>query len=168
MSTSDFTSQFKHFELFLFNFALKLTKNETKASDLVQDTAMRAFRYREKFQMGTNFKGWIATIMRNTFISQYRKEVKRRTVSEPIEALAYGIESKNIVANAGEMNMRLYELKRMLNEIGELYSVPFILHYRGYEYQEIAEQLEIPMGTVKSRIFTARRKMKEMLQKSYA
>jgi RNA polymerase sigma-70 factor (ECF subfamily) len=163
MNNNDFTSQLSNLELFLYNFAYRLTQNKEKAKDLVQDTSLRAFRYREKFQIGTNFKGWIATIMRNTFINNYRKEKRNRTVSEPVENLAYGLESKNIPSNAAEINLRIQELHKMLDQIGDLYSVPFIMHYRGYEYQEIANHMDLPMGTVKSRIFTARQKMKALI-----
>jgi RNA polymerase sigma-70 factor (ECF subfamily) len=166
MSTTDFSQQLNNLELFLFNFALRLTTNREKARDLVQDTSLRAFRYREKFKMGTNFKGWIATIMRNTFINNYRKEKRQRTVSEPVEELAYGLESKTIPSYAGEINLRVQEIYRKIESIGELYSVPFLLHYQGYEYQEIANELDLPMGTVKSRIFTARKKLKSQIERS--
>lgn len=166
MSTTDFSQQLNNLELFLFNFALRLTTNREKARDLVQDTSLRAFRYRDKFKMGTNFKGWIATIMRNTFINNYRKEKRQRTVSEPVEELAYGLESKTIPSYAGEINLRVQEIYRKIESIGELYSVPFLLHYQGYEYQEIANELDLPMGTVKSRIFTARKKLKSQIERS--
>ncbi len=164
MSTIDFTEHLNSLQLFLYNFALRLTKNQEAAKDLVQETSMKAFRYKEKFQAGTNFKGWIATIMRNTFITNYRKNKKNRTVSEPVEELAYGLESTTILSNQAEVNLRLQELMKMFDEISDLYTVPFLLHYRGYEYQEIAAQLQLPIGTIKSRIFTARQKMKDLIQ----
>lgn len=167
MSTIDFTEQLNGLQLFLYNFALRLTKNQEAAKDLVQETSMKAFRYKEKFQVGTNFKGWIATIMRNTFITNYRKKQKNRTVSEPVEELAYGLESTTILSNQAEVNLRLQELMKMFDEISDLYTVPFLLHYRGYEYQEIAEQLQLPIGTIKSRIFTARQKMKDLIESRY-
>ena len=164
MSTNDFSIHLNKLELFLHNFAMRLTQNREKAKDLVQDTSLRAFRYRDKFQQGTNFKGWIATIMRNTFINNYRKEKRRRTVSEPVEELAYGLESTNIPSRAGEINLRLEELYNLLDRIGDLYSVPFLMHYQGYEYKEIASQMDVPIGTIKSRIFTARKKMKALIE----
>lgn len=163
MSVNDFSSQLSQLELFLINFALRLTKNREKAKDLVQDTSLRAFRYRDKFQENTNFKGWIATIMRNTFINNYRKEQRRKTVNKPVEELAFGLESKTINSYAGEMQLRLEDLYAVMDRISDLYSVPFLLHYQGYEYQEIAERLDVPVGTVKSRIFTARKKMKKSI-----
>lgn len=167
MTTMEFTEQLDQFQAFLNNFALRLTQNQEKAKDLVQDTTMRAFRYRDKFQVGTNFKGWISTIMRNTFINQYRKEKKRMHVSEPVESFAYALEGKIITPNQGESNLRMQEIIGMFEEMSDLYSVPFLLHYRGYEYKEIAEKLGLPIGTVKSRIHTARNKMKESIHTQY-
>lgn len=167
MTTIEFTKQLDQFQSFLYNFALRLTHNQEKAKDLVQDTSLRAFRYKEKFQVGTNFKGWISTIMRNTFINQYRKEKKRRHVSEPVESFAYALEGKIITPNQGESNLRMQELTGMFENMSDLYSVPFLLYYQGYEYKEIADELELPIGTVKSRIHTARNKMKEKIQSRY-
>ncbi|MEZ4995049.1 MAG: RNA polymerase sigma factor [Saprospiraceae bacterium] len=167
MTTIEFTKQLDQFQNFLYNFALRLTQNQEKAKDLVQDTSLRAFRYKEKFQVGTNFKGWISTIMRNTFINQYRKDKKRRHVSEPVESFAYALEGQVITPNQGESNLRMQELTNMFESMSDLYSVPFLLYYRGYEYKEIADQLDLPIGTVKSRIHTARNKMKETIQARY-
>lgn len=160
MSTIEFSNRLIQFQLFMYNFALRLTRNEDRAKDLVQETSIRAFRYREKFKPGTNFKGWIATVMRNLFINHYRKEARRRTVNEPVEQFEFALESKVITPNEGEANLRLAELYRQINSIGKIYSVPFLMHFRGYEYQEIAERLDLPMGTVKSRIHTARQKIR--------
>lgn len=167
MTNIEFTEQLNQFQSFLNNFALRLTQNQEKAKDLVQDTALRAFRYKEKFQVGTNFKGWISTIMRNTFINQYRKDKKRMHVSEPVESFAYALEGQIITPNQGESNLRMQEIINMFEEMSDLYSVPFLLHYRGYEYKEIADSLKLPIGTVKSRIHTARNKMKETIQAQY-
>lgn len=168
MSTIEFSNRLNQFQLFMYNFALRLTRNEERAKDLVQETSIRAFRYRENFKRGTNFKGWIATVMRNLFINQYRKDLKRRTVNEPVEQFEFALESKVITPNEGEANLRLAEIYKQINNVGKIYSVPFLMHFRGYEYQEIAEQLQIPMGTVKSRIHTARQKIRLRLAKPQA
>ena len=168
MTTIEFTERINHFQAFLHNFALRLTRNQEKAKDLVQDTSLRAYRYRDKFQMGTNFKGWISTIMRNTFINQYRKAKKKRHVSEPVESFAYALEGKIITPNEGESNLRMQELIRMFEKMSDMYSTPFLLHYRGFEYKEIANKLDLPIGTVKSRIHTARNKMKAKINRQFA
>jgi len=167
MSTLEFSSEFNSLENILFSFAMKLTKNREDAKDLMQETAMRAYRHRDKFTMGTNFKSWCSTIMRNTFINQYRKKKLRRNVNEPIESFLFAVENKNVIPNQGEMNIRMKEYKNIFGEIGDIYSIPFLMFYRGYEYKEIAEYLEIPIGTVKSRIFLARKKLKGIINDRY-
>lgn len=167
MSTVEFSSEFNSLENILFSFAMKLTKNREDAKDLMQETAMRAYRHRDKFTMGTNFKSWCSTIMRNTFINQYRKKKLRRNVNEPIESFLFAVENKNVIPNRGEMNIRMKEYKNIFGEIGDIYSIPFLMFYRGYEYKEIAEYLEIPIGTVKSRIFLARKKLKGIINERY-
>lgn len=167
MSTLEFSKEFNGLESILFSFAMKLTRNREDAKDLMQETAMRAYRHREKFTVGTNFKSWCSTIMRNTFINQYRKAKLRRNVNEPIESFLFAVENKNVIPNRGEMNIRMKEYKTIFSEIGEIYSVPFLMFYRGYEYKEIASHLDIPIGTVKSRIFLARKKLKDLIQERY-
>lgn len=167
MSTLEFSQAFNGLESILFSFAMKLTRNREDAKDLMQETAMRAYRHREKFTIGTNFKSWCSTIMRNTFINQYRKKKLRRNVNEPIESFLFAVENKNVIPNRGEMNIRMKEYKTIFGEIGEIYSVPFLMFYKGYEYKEIASHLEIPIGTVKSRIFLARKKLKGLIRARY-
>lgn len=167
MSALQFSKEFNSLESLLFAFALRLTNNYEDAKDLMQETALRAYKHRDKFTMGTNFKSWVSTIMRNTFINRYRKEKKRKNVNQPIESFLFAIENKNVVPNQGEMNMRMKELNGLFDEIGDLYSVPFLMFFRGYEYKEIAAHLDIPIGTVKSRIFLARKKLKALIHARY-
>ncbi|MCB0589530.1 MAG: RNA polymerase sigma factor, partial [Phaeodactylibacter sp.] len=106
-------------------------------------------------------------IMRNTFINQYRKAKLRRNVNEPVESFLFAVENKNAIPNQGEVNIRMQEYDRIFGEIGEIYSIPFLMFYRGYEYKEIAGYLDIPIGTVKSRIFLARKKLRKMINDRY-
>lgn len=163
MTSTQFTQELDKLQNLLFSFALRLTRNYEDAQDLMQETALRAFRHRDKFALGTNFKSWVSTIMRNTYINRYRKMKSRKHVNEPIESFTFALENKNVVANKGEHDMRLQELQEIIDSIGDIYSVPFLMFYRGYEYKEIAEYLNIPIGTVKSRIFLARQKMKSQI-----
>lgn len=165
MNDTQFTRELDKVQNLLFAFALRLTRSKDDAKDLMQETAMRAYRHRDKFTLGTNFKSWISTIMRNTFINAYRKEKNRKNVNQPIEDFSFAIENTNVIPNKGEHDIRLNELTKMLDSVGKLYSVPFLMFYRGYEYQEIAAHLNIPIGTVKSRIFFCRKRMKEKLGK---
>ena len=167
MNNQEFTQKIGKLDNLLFSFALRLTKNRQDAQDLMQETSLRAYRHRDKFASGTNFKSWISTIMRNTYINRYRKMKTRKHVNNPMEEFSYALESKNAVANSAEHDMRMTELTKMLDSVGELYSVPFMMFYKGYEYKEIAAHLGIPIGTVKSRIFLARQRMKQMIGDRY-
>ena len=167
MSTLQFSKEFNALENILYSFALRLTKNREDAKDLIQETALRAYKHREKFTVGTNFKSWVSTIMRNTFINQYRKAKLRRNVNEPVESFLFALENKNAIPNQGEINIRMQEYDKIFDAIGEIYSIPFLLFYRGYEYKEIAQYLDIPIGTVKSRIFLARKKLKKRINARY-
>jgi len=168
MTNQEFTAKTRELNNLLFAFALRLTRSRQDAEDLMQETKIKAYKYRENFAPGTNFKSWISTIMRNTFINQYRKAKTRRHLNQPTSEVTQNIISKNVVSNSGEQNLRMQEMKRMMNSIGKIYSIPFMMFYNGYEYQEIAKNLNIPIGTVKSRIFSARVKMKAIIGKRTA
>jgi RNA polymerase sigma factor (sigma-70 family) len=168
MSTVEFTRSYQPLETNLMNFALRLTRNRDEAKDLLQETALRAYKNRDKFRLGTNFKSWMNTIMRNTFINQYRKKKKSKVVDSSIDTFLFAIENKNAIANKGYQNIRVEEIREKLDAIGDIYSVPFLMFFRGYHYDEIAAHLDIPIGTVKSRIFFARRKLRSMIDRTTA
>jgi RNA polymerase sigma-70 factor (ECF subfamily) len=165
MTNQQFVAEMSRLENILFAFALRLTRNYEDAQDLVQETTFRAYKHRDKFTIGTNFKSWSSTIMRNTYINRYRKMKNRKHVNEPVENFLYAVENKAATANGGEAKIHLQELQGKLAMINEIYRVPFLMFYRGYEYKEIAEHLNIPVGTVKSRIFLARKKLKAIIGK---
>lgn len=167
MSTLQFMQEFSSFQTKLFAFAIKLTRNKEDAKDLIQETAMRAYSNRDKFKPGTNFKGWVTTIMRNTFINNYRREKKRKTVNEPLDTFLFAIENTQTVSNGAYSRLTMQELNGLFDEIGENYRVPFLMFFKGYHYDEIAEHMDIPMGTVKSRIFFARKKLKALINDLY-
>mgnify|MGYP000483120542 CR=1 FL=1 len=147
-------------------FAMKLTGNDVDAHDLYQDTALRIMANAEKFRTGTNFKAWSFTIMKNIFINNYRKKVKRNTIIDSTDNL-YFINSGSVVNNKAETNILMKELKRMINSLEDNLRIPFEKHYEGFKYQEIADELELPLGTVKSRIFFARKALKGMIKAQY-
>ena len=167
LDDADFTGLFNRYHRYLFAFALNLSKRKEDAEDLVQETAMRAYRNREKYQVGTNFKAWAATIMRNTFINGYRKKKRRNIYQEPIDNHAYSLDI-NPSYNDGLKDLQFDDLEEILQAIGTSYSTPFRMFYEGYQYDEIAEAMCIPIGTVKSRIFFARRKMRNLIEQRYA
>ncbi|PHN06980.1 RNA polymerase sigma factor [Flavilitoribacter nigricans] len=163
MTSIEFNSELKNTQDKLFGFALKLTKDYQDAQDLFQDAVTRGFRYSNGFETGTNFRAWMSTIIRNTFINKCRSAKRKRTVSEPIENLAYALEGQNPLVNQGEMNMRIQELYQSLDQLNDIYRIPFMMHFQGYEYKDIAEELNIPIGTIKSRLHTARQQLKDII-----
>jgi len=167
MSTIEFDSRFDQLSAMLQSFAFKLTKNGEDAKDLFQETAFRAMTNREKFRPGTNFKAWLFTIMKNIFINNYRKKVKANTIMDSTDNMFYINSGATIIANEADSNIMMDELTRMISDLEETMRVPFLMHYQGYKYQEIADHLELPLGTVKSRIFFARKELKEYVEKYY-
>lgn len=145
-------------------FSLKLTGNESDANDLYQDTAFRIISNADKYQPDTNFKAWAVTIMRNIFINNYRKRVRRGTILDQTPNNFYINSGTQAIENDGESNMAYKELLRMVSSLPEDFKRPFWMAYKGYKYDEIAEQLDAPLGTIKSRIFFARRKLQKMYE----
>ncbi len=144
-------------------FALNLTKNPEEANDLMQDTLYRAFSNREKFQQGTNLRAWLFTIMKNIFINNYRRKVKRNTIVDTTDNLYYLNHQSTLTDNAANGKFVMDDMKNAIFTLSEEFRVPFMMHFEGYKYHEIAEELRLPLGTVKSRIFFARKELKEKL-----
>ena len=168
MSTTEFDSRFDQLSTLLHSFAYNLTKNVEDAKDLFQETAFRAMTNREKFRPGTNFKAWVFTIMKNIFINNYRKKVKANTIMDSTDNLYYINSGSTIISNGAESNILMRELTKMIEELDDSIKIPFVMHYHGFKYQEIADHLELPLGTVKSRIFFARKELKNVIGKRYS
>ena len=163
MSELEFTHKYNELYNLMYAFALKLTNDTVRANDLMQETSYKAYKSRNSFRQGTNFKAWLSTILRNTFINNYRKRKVRRVVSESAENLTYQFDQRYQATNAGETNLRMEELNKLFQKIDDKYSTPFLMAFQGYMYDEIATALGVPLGTVKSRIHTARTKLRKML-----
>jgi RNA polymerase sigma factor (sigma-70 family) len=144
-------------------FALKLTRDVDDAKDLLQETMMKAFLHREKFSDGTNLKAWLYTIMRNTFITQYQKNLKRNTFVDTTDNLHYLNTASGWVQNQSQNIFANEELDRAIQMLDEMFRVPFMMYFNGYKYHEIADHLAIPIGTVKNRIHIARKELKGRL-----
>jgi RNA polymerase sigma-70 factor, ECF subfamily len=167
MSTIEFHNKFNTLTSVLYSFAYNLTKNIEDSRDLFQETAFRALSNRDKFSPGTNFKAWVFTIMKNIFINNYRKKVKANTIMDSTDNQYYINSGSNAVLNNGDSNIMYEELTGMVASLDESIRVPFEMHHDGFKYQEIADQLSLPLGTVKSRIFFARKELKEKIYKRY-
>ena len=167
MSNLEFNAQFNQLSSLLHAFAYNLTKNQEDAKDLFQETAYRAMTNREKFRPGTNFKAWLFTIMKNIFINNYRKKVKANTIMDSTDNLFYINSGATTIGNDGDSNIMMKELTGMIDGLDESIRIPFLMHYQGFKYQEIADYFDLPLGTVKSRIFFARKELKELISQRY-
>jgi RNA polymerase sigma-70 factor (ECF subfamily) len=165
MTKSEFLNRCQTLEDPLFSFAMKLTHDRENAKDLYQETLTRAYANKDRFSLGTNFKAWITTIMRNNFINEYRKRRTRNKVEQPLENNQEFAMMK-AVYNQAESNIRMNELQRMLYSMKDSHRIPFEMSLQGFEYKEIAEQLGLPMGTVKSRIYFSRQKLRKMIREN--
>lgn len=168
MSTIEFDNRFDEMSNLLHAFAYNLTKNVEDSKDLFQETAFRAMTNREKFRPGTNFKAWVFTIMKNIFINNYRKKMKANTIMDSTDNLYYINSGSVVISNKAESNILMKELKGMIAKLDDSIKIPFLMHYNGHKYQEIADHLELPLGTVKSRIFFARKELKAVISKKYS
>ncbi|MBI1223155.1 MAG: sigma-70 family RNA polymerase sigma factor [Bacteroidetes bacterium] len=147
----------------LRHFALQLTRNPEDANDLVQETMLKALTYRNRFEDGTNLKGWLYTIMKNSFINNYRRMVKRNTFIDTSDNSFYLDQSPGKEENAGERYFINRDIHRAIDKLPEDLKRTFKLNLMGFKYHEIAEDLGIPIGTVKTRIFVARRQLRKYL-----
>jgi RNA polymerase sigma-70 factor, ECF subfamily len=167
MTALEFNSSFNKLASLLQSFAYNLTKNSEDSKDLFQETAFRAMTNRDKFSDGTNLKAWLFTIMKNIFINNYRKKIKANTIIDGTDNQYY-INSMSVSnPNMAESDIMMQELNKMVVELDSSVQVPFVMHYQGFKYQEIADDLKLPLGTVKSRIFFARKELKDKINYRY-
>lgn len=163
MTAPEFNKQLIAFQSSLKGFAFKFTSNEDDANDLLQETFLKALKYKDKFAEQTNLKAWLYTIMKNTFINNYRKAKRANTILDDTDEqyfLNLGDSSK---LESPRQRLAYKEIIKAITSLSDEYRVPFQMHYNGFKYKEIAEQLELPIGTIKSRIFLARKKLSDML-----
>lgn len=158
----------------LYATALRLTKNADDAEDLVQETMLKAFRYFDKYEQGTNCKAWLFKIMTNTFINRYRKQQKRKEflVDEDFRPLQERAEAPDVnpfvddIADESSLYFKLFgdEVATALAEIPVDFRMVVILaDLQDFAYKEIAEIMECPIGTVMSRLYRGRRMLQARL-----
>ncbi len=148
----------------LYNYACQLTMCVEDAEDLLQETCLKIWTNAEKFITEQNFKGWAFTIMKNIFINDYRKNAKRKQINDSTPN-DYFLNLTNVYAQeTPDGTLSEKEIRNIVNKFNEELRTPFKYYLAGYEYKEIAETMGIPLGTVKSRIFFARKKLQKMLK----
>ena len=147
MATLEFNQVLLSNAEFLKPFAITLTRDNEAAKDLFQETIYRALVNKDKYKVGTNVKAWLYTIMRNVFINGYRRKAKQQTIFDatPNEALINANQTTVINDATANLNVKLY--------------------FDGFKYNEIAEALNEPLGTIKSRIHFARKLLKEHVER---
>ena len=154
MQLSELMSNSNHLRM----MALKFTKDDFDADDLIQDTLMKAVLYRANFKPGTNLKAWLSTIMKNTFINSYRKKKSQQKYKDMAQSAV--IADVNL-ADFTFLSEDIDKAKSVLNTEERI-----MLNYvsNGFKYAEIAKHLDLPIGTVKSKIFYIRKKLLKELQ----
>lgn len=159
MNNSIFTQNvLSHSESLRF-FGLSLTKNENETSDLIQETLLKAFSNEDKFKPDTNLKAWLFTIMKNVFINNYRRGTKVKTILDSGTDASYIFFTPS-TKHAGADGLYVYnEIQNTVSQLDDEYRIPFRMYFEGYKYKEIADELRLPIGTVKSRIFLARKQL---------
>jgi RNA polymerase sigma factor (sigma-70 family) len=165
MSTVEFNQMLLSNTDFLKPFAITLTRDNETAKDLLQETMFRALANREKYNVGTNIKAWLYTIMRNIFINDYRRRAKQNVVFDktPNEFLLNY--NQVVIANEAETNLKIKDIRTAIHQLPDIFRHPFNLYFEGYKYHEIAAMLKEPLGTIKSRIHFARKLLKEQLSR---
>jgi len=157
----------------LFTFAYHLTYNEDDANDLVQETYLKAFRFIDRYREGTNAKAWLFKILKNVFINQYRRKSKRPTRVDYEEILYHDEEDTNY---SGYRDLRQEMFEEMIGDevTNAINSLPvdfrvviLLCDIEGFTYEEISKIVDIPIGTVRSRLHRARNMLKDKL-KEYA
>ncbi len=163
MNAQEFNSKLLSLEGSLNHFALSLTRNVEDARDLVQETFLKAIQYKDKYTSDNNIRAWLFTILRNTYLNQVTKLSAKNTISDKT-ADEYILKNTMFENENAETSINTRNLQQTISKLSEEFRVPFQMVVDGYKYKEIAKETNLPMGTVKSRIFFARRILAESLQ----
>jgi RNA polymerase sigma factor (sigma-70 family) len=164
MSSLEFHHQITSLRPMLQLLSRRFTTDRDESLDLVQDTILKALTYRSKFRDDTNLKGWLFTIMRNTFINNYRRLQRTKTTNDTSKNLhVLNVEDEHTF-NRPQESMQFKEIWRNVNDVKDELMIPFKMHATGYKYHEIADHLGLPIGTVKNRIFHARKEIQKKLK----
>ncbi len=173
MPDDPFESQALSFLDALYRTALRMTRSESDAEDLVQETYIRAFRFRDQFTPGTNLKAWLFRILTNTFINQYRRRAARpnETELDDVEESILYRQMRDVNPGAASPDPEAAlldgtlssEVKEALEALPEKFRTTVLLDVEGFSYKEIAELLDIPIGTVMSRLHRGRRFLQKRL-----
>jgi len=163
MTTIEFSYQLTGLEDKLTRFAMRLTSNREDAKDLMQETMLKAYTYRTHYEDCTNMLAWTCTIMKNIFINNYRRSMRHQTIFDNTNDQFFLNRSQYIDYSSPDSIYTIKQLNQIINSLKDEFKTPFKMHLDGYKYKEIADKLDLNIGTVKSRIFFARQKLMNTL-----
>ncbi len=161
MEAKTFDRELTCLEPVLKRYAYSLTLNMEDAKDLVQETLYKALVNEDKFDAQTNIKAWLYTILKNTFINEYRRKNKKEKIFSS-DVKDFVLNSKPAESNP-ESDVNFKDLNVLVNSLEPEFRIPFQMHDDGYKYQEIADELGLQLGTVKSRIHFSRKKLMDKI-----
>jgi RNA polymerase sigma factor (sigma-70 family) len=159
----NFFEQLLDLEPNLFKYASHLNLHREDAQDLVQETFLKAILNRDKFVDTKYLKAWTMTIMKNTFINNYRRNITRKSHYGLSDEAPLFNKSEYSVANDPDSIYAIKEIKKSIEQLKEKFRIPFKMYIDGFKYREIASAINLKVGTVKSRIFLARRLLRNHL-----
>ena len=161
MTHLEFTTKIFGLHHTLRSFSKRFTQDHDESSDLVQDTILKALVYMEKFREDTNLKGWLFTIMKNTFINNYRKSKASQFIRDSSNTYHQIIDEHTF--SSPDSKFEYDDIWENIYRLHDELLIPFKMHTAGYKYHEIATHMNIPIGTVKTRIFHARKEIQKIL-----
>ena len=165
MSTVEFNQILLRNADFLRPFAITLTRDQETAKDLMQETLFRALANKEKYNVGTNIKAWLYTIMRNIFINNYRRRIKQNTIFDYTSNDFLLNYNQLTASNGAESKLTIKDIYTAIYKLPEIFKKPFLMYFEGFKYYEIADMLSEPLGTIKSRIHFARKLLKAQVSR---
>lgn len=155
----------------LYTFAFHLTYNEEDANDLVQDTYFKSYRFIDSYERGTNAKAWLFKILKNSFINEYRRKAKRPNEIDYEDFIAYQDADESVGVGAVDLRTEMFqnmvgdEITKAINSLpADFRTVILLCDVEDFTYEEIAKIVDIPVGTVRSRLHRARNMLKDMLR----
>jgi len=163
MTATEFQYKLVNLQGSLMKFAYSLTSDKDDAKDLVQDTSLKALVYCDKYVLESNFKAWTYTIMKNTYINNYRKNLRHFTLRDQTKETYFINQNRSNGSDEPDSIYTVKEFEKIIDTLDDSLKMPFKMHNEGYKYQEIAEKLDLNLGTVKSRIFISRKKIMKQL-----
>jgi RNA polymerase sigma-70 factor (ECF subfamily) len=159
MTSIEFCSQLLGLENSLFKFAYKLNLKKDDAKDLVQETFLRVLSKRDKYIDNERFKSWTFTIMKNAFVDNYRRSLSQNTFSDQTYESFFINQSEPAGSEDPDSAYSTLEITRNINKLNDKFRIPLQMFIDGYKYNEIADELNLKIGTVKSRIFLSRKQL---------